>query len=231
MEKSGDGWWHGFQHGIGVICHAAPIMYSMGKKIAYFASTYTKEDKGKVTCASDPSIDNCVRFCGARVYHDGYELNRQEKIDKIVQFAEQSGIRVSLRVCWESKGGSNCCHCEKCWRTILGLYAAGADPREYGFHYNSLRRMGLDIKKNRSILGYYKTSWYLPIWTAFRKRYKPWTVNPGLRWFYFSSFSHLEKDSFFKRGYRKSRSIAGKVLNKLQFGKMKGKKKYLEHVE
>ena len=224
VEKSGDGWWHGFQHGIGVICHAAPIVYTMGRKTVYFASSFTEADKGIVTCASDPSIDNYVRFCGARVYHDGYELNRQDKIDRIVQFVEQTGIRASLRVCWESKGGSNCCHCEKCRRTILGLYAAGADPREYGFHYNSLREMGKEIRENRFLLGTYKTSRYLPIWTAFRKRYKPWTVDPGLRWFYFSSFSHLEKDSIFKRGYRKGRHFARKVLNKLRSGKIEEKK-------
>jgi len=104
------------------------------------------------------------------------------------------------------------------------LYAAGADPREYGFQYNSLREIGAEIRENRSLLGNYKKSRYFPIWSALRKRYKPWTVDPGLRWFYFSSFSHLEKDSIFKRGYRKGRRFARKVLNKLRFRKMEGKK-------
>lgn len=40
-----------------------------------------------------------------------------------------------MRVCWESTGGSNCCNCEKCWRTILALYAEGENSREYGFDY------------------------------------------------------------------------------------------------
>lgn len=41
----------------------------------YFASTYTIEDKGKVSCASDPAVQ------------DGYECNRQIKIFNITQFA------------------------------------------------------------------------------------------------------------------------------------------------
>ena len=77
VEQSGDGWWHGFQHGMGVICHAAPIMYVFGKEKVYFASSFTAADKGKVTCASDPTIDNYIRFCGCKVIHDGYEYTRQ----------------------------------------------------------------------------------------------------------------------------------------------------------
>lgn len=40
IKDSGDNWWHGFQHGIGIISHAAPIAYLMGQKKIYFISTY-----------------------------------------------------------------------------------------------------------------------------------------------------------------------------------------------
>lgn len=216
VQKSGDGWWHGFQHGIGIISHSAPVMYKMGKKTVYFASSFSEADKGKYTCASDPSIDNHVRFCGVRVIHDGYELNRQEKIERITRFSKESGIRIPLRVCWESKGGSNCCHCEKCWRTILGLYAAGADPREFGFSIESLRKTGAEIKRNRSVLRQNKTSRYLPVWKKIREQYTFWTVDPGLRWFYLSSFANLDKGNIFDRAYRKSKNIARRVLKRKQ---------------
>lgn len=138
VELSGDDWWHGFQHGLGLIGHAAPIAYLLGKEVVYIASSFTAEDAG-TTCASDPSIDNHVRFCGARVVHDGYECSRQDKARNIVRFSKKTGTPVRLRVCWESEGGSNCCTCEKCGRTILELMAEGADPRSFGFEYSRRR--------------------------------------------------------------------------------------------
>lgn len=145
VAESGDGWWHGFQHGLGLIGHAAPIAYLLGKETVYIASSFTAEDAG-ATCASDPSIDNHVRFCGAHVVHDGYECSRQDKARNIVRFSQETGTPIKLRVCWESEGGSNCCTCEKCGRTILELVAEGADPRDYGFRYSS-RQFGYLMRK------------------------------------------------------------------------------------
>ena len=34
------------------------------------------------------------------------------------------------------KGGSNCCNCEKCWRTISGIYVEGFNPHKFGFEYS-----------------------------------------------------------------------------------------------
>ncbi len=211
----GDGWWHGFQHGIGLIGHAAPVIYSLGKKTVYIASSFTAADKGKVTCASDPSIDNYVRFCGSNVIHDGYELTRQDKIDIITDYSKKAGIKIPLRVCWESTGGSNCCHCEKCWRTILGIYATGSDPQQYGFQYNSLTELGKEIRNNRNRLGTFKEARYKPIWNAIRQNYTKKTIDPGLLWFYNSQFEELETGTKFERVYQKPIKFAGKVKKKL----------------
>ena len=216
VRISGDGWWHGFQHGIGIISHAAPIMYAMKKKTIFFASSFTAADRGKITCASDPSIDNEIRFCGVDIVHDGYDLNRQEKIHVITQFSDDNHIQIPLRVCWESEGGSNCCHCEKCWRTILGIYAAGYDPRQYGFQYESLTKLGKEIKQRRSVFGIYKDAQYAPIWSEIKKNYTRQTRDPGLKWFYTSRFSELETGTKCEQAYRKTKKIAGKVKRKLK---------------
>lgn len=216
VKLSGDGWWHGFQHGIGLISHAAPLIYAMNKKTVYIASSFTAADKGKITCASDPTIDNFIRFSGATVIHDGYELNRQDKIGIITQFAHESGIKIPLRVCWESKGGSNCCHCEKCWRTILGIYATGVNPQEFGFDYSSLKDLGEEIKKNREKLGTYKEALYKPIWIAVQKNFSLWTINPGLRWFYRSKFSELETGNKYERAFRKVREMAARAKRRMK---------------
>ena len=216
VKKSNDGWWHGFQHGIGIIGHAAPVMYAFGKRIVYIASSFTAADKGKVTCASDPSIDNFVRFSGSTVIHDGYELNRLDKIKIITQFSHESGIKVPLRVCWESKGGSNCCHCEKCWRTILGIYATGTDPKEFGFNYPTLKKLGKEIQHNRAKLGTHKESRYKLIWKAIRNNYSIWTIDPGLRWFYLSKFSELETGTILERMCQEFKRVAGKAKRKIK---------------
>lgn len=216
VKNCGDNWWHGFQHGIGIISHAAPVTYALGKKSVYIASSFTVADKGKITCASDPTIDNYVRFSGTTVIHDGYELTRQDKIQIITQFSRENGIQVPLRVCWESKGGSNCCHCEKCWRTILGIYATGANPNEFGFDYPSLEEVGREIKRNRKKIGTYKEALYKPIWISIRNKYSLRTINPGLRWFYLSKFSELETGTKFERMWCRIKKPVWKVKRKLK---------------
>ncbi len=188
VAKSGDSWWHGFQHGIGIISHAAPAMYMLGLKTVYIASSFTALDK--VTCASDPTIDNYVKFCGCNVIHDGYEFTRQMKIHNIAQFVKRTEKHISLRVCWESTGGGNCCNCEKCLRTIIGLYAEKENPKDYGFD-------NYDFKKSKSIIvnqierAPFAIRYYETIQTVLQKNYSLEEVDKGLIWLYKINISKL----------------------------------------
>lgn len=127
-----DGWWHGVKHGLGLLGHAAPYVYLQNISKVYIAASNCPND-GVVRCASHPSTDNHVRFCGCRVVHDGFEYSRQDKAKNVVKFCNESGCKVTLHACWQSQTGNNCCHCEKCYRTMAALMAEGADPAEYGF--------------------------------------------------------------------------------------------------
>lgn len=127
-----DGWWHGVKHSLALLGHAAPYTYLKGISMLYIASSYSTED-GPIRCASMPTTDNFVRFCGCQVVHDGYEYTRQDKITNVIQYHNKTKMTFSLHVCWESQSGNNCCHCEKCYRTIAGIIAEGADPVDYGF--------------------------------------------------------------------------------------------------
>lgn len=129
-----DNWWHGMQHGIGLIGHSAPINYLKGITRQYIAASFWPG--AKLTCASWPTIDNCVRFFDCKVVHDGF-VSRQEKIKFIVKSHRQNGFPIYLHVCWENKSGKNCCQCEKCCRTIMGLLAEGENPRDYGFEVDN----------------------------------------------------------------------------------------------
>lgn len=129
-----DGWWHGVKHGIGLLGHVAPYAYLHGLSTMYIASSNCPAD-GPVRCASNPLIDNQVRFVKCQVIHDGFEFSRQDKVHNVVQFCEKNNTRVNMHVCWESQLGSNCCRCEKCFRTMAGIIAEKADPKDYGFEY------------------------------------------------------------------------------------------------
>lgn len=132
VKKSREEWYFGFQHGIGMLGHAAPLTYLKESTTVYIASSYRPEDK--IACASDLSIDGNVRYCGAVIFHDQYEYNRQEKIMHLCQYVDKSNHPLFLRVCWTADNGGNCCHCEKCYRTIFALLAEGADPNKFGFN-------------------------------------------------------------------------------------------------
>ena len=97
------------------------------------AATYDASERDRQTCASDPIIDEKMRFCGCKVYHDGFEKTRTDKVRQIVRFAEKNHVNIRLRVCWEQITGENCCICEKCGRTIFAIYAVGGKPEDFGF--------------------------------------------------------------------------------------------------
>lgn len=130
LNYKGWNWWHEFQHGMGLITLMAPLAEVDNLCKIFIASSYTADVKN-LTCASDPSIDNQVKFSACKVIHDGFESNRQEKIKYIVNASEN--CRVNLRVCWTTRGGKNCCTCEKCCRTITAIYLEGGNPSEMGF--------------------------------------------------------------------------------------------------
>jgi len=184
FQITGDNWWYGFQHGIGIIGHMAPLTYQYKIKTTYIASSLTIDDK--TTCASDPSIDNYIKFCGSHVIHDGYEYSRPDKVHRISEYVNKTENPIQLRVCWESDGGSNCCHCEKCYRTILCLIAEKSDPRKYGFNYkdDEVADMMKDFRMKLHFLHESFLIVYKNIQNVMRKNYDIKHVNQNLKWFY-----------------------------------------------
>lgn len=206
-----DNYWHGLQHGIGLIGHAAPIAFLHKLSTIYIPGTNCDSDLKDISCASDPRIDNQVKFCNTRVYHEGYQFSRQMKIRNIVSFCKSSFEFLSLRVCWISRGGRNCGKCEKCMRTIMGLLAENEDPNKFGFVYNNdtyiqIKRFLL-FKSNLNEQG-------VVFWEAIRVRFVENEID-GFEWFKDVDFNSINfklkripfnmlmsfKNGIFKRGY------------------------------
>lgn len=136
FARLNNGWWGGIQHGIGIISHAAPYAWKHGIDAVHFAATLSRADKN-VQWASYPTVDGEIKFGVCRVFHDSFDYTRQDKIDAIARFRESTGQPVKLRVCWEAPGGGNCCRCEKCYRTIMGILVSGGNPREYNLAFDA----------------------------------------------------------------------------------------------
>jgi hypothetical protein len=214
IVKSGTGWWYGFQHGIGLLGHAAPVAYCFGLETVYIAASFSKDMPGKYVCASDPTIDNQVRFCGTKVYHDGYECNRQEKVRSLCSYSKEHNINLLLHVCWQSLGGCNCSKCEKCYRTILEIISEGYDPNDFNFIWNKKkmkeckRAMYHEIIAGQFILD----SYYPPIQENFKKNRSRIKNYESYEWFLnlnFLEFNTLPVKRF-------NRSLPGKCLRRIR---------------
>lgn len=166
-KDMGDLWWHGAQHGIGLIGLVVPYAFINKMRIVYVPSTHTDKD-GHVSCASYPTIDNKVRFGRCEVLHEGFENSRQDKIKNISRYIKEKDSNLFLRVCWKSTDGKNCSICEKCSRTIMGLIAEGINPNKHGFK--------IEKKQIKQIERKWKYEWIIshniPLWIDIQDRFK-----------------------------------------------------------
>ena len=180
------GWWHEFQHGIGLIGLVAPLSYVRGYNTVYIASSYSEKMSGMYTCASDPMIDNQLKYGSTITIHDGYELTRQDKVKFICGYIERYDTRPYIRVCWQSSGGNNCCHCEKCRRTYLAFLIEKTDPSNIGLNFNDAQKKSM-IKtlKKRLKYKYYteQIELYKDMQDRFIKNYTAAETPKELCWF------------------------------------------------
>jgi hypothetical protein len=145
INKFSLNWWGNIQHGYALLGLCAPISYIEGIKTLYIPSTYSNK-LPDYPWGSHPSIDVNVKWGETSVVHDGYELTRQDKLNVISEYIRSEDPSLQIRVCWKSSGGKNCSHCEKCSKTMVGLYLAGVDPNRHGFTMNKRTLDNIKVK-------------------------------------------------------------------------------------
>ena len=209
-----DYWWHGVQHGIALIGHAAPICYIRKNNFLYIAATFY--DGIKTTCASDPTIDNFIKFSSAQVIHDSY-IPRQDKIKEIVK-ARKNGVPINLHVCWQETSGENCCKCEKCCRTIIGIMVEGEDPNNYGFNIGKhiLKKCKLLCKNNFEYNSIIQILWCDIKNNALKNKeiIKSAGYEEYLSWIYDFDFNNANNRVRIK--YKKFKGLFKRALNKIK---------------
>lgn len=94
---------------------------------------------------SHPDFDPLWSNGRVRFTHDVVGVPRRDKIALILSKDRQ--VLTYLRCCWENRGGLyNCSACEKCLRTMMGLYLAGARKDAVTFNWKHLNRNLLRLR-------------------------------------------------------------------------------------
>ena len=149
-RRIGYNWWYGFQHSMAFISIAIPIAFAKGINEIIIASSYFIGSSS--LCASYPTTDIEFRFAeSGHTIHDGFELDRQDKIRLLVEHQKMMRRPYPLRVC--SFNDHNCCECEKCFRTMLAITAECGDVRDFGFTINgTLKDHFVEVLNKREAL-------------------------------------------------------------------------------
>ena len=131
-SQVGTTFWYGFLHSMAFLSIATPIAWMKGYSNLMIASSFTK-GRADVHCGSFITTDSEFKFAtnGATI-HDGFELNRQNKVAILVNYQRKTQKPYPIQAC--SFNDHNCCICEKCFRTVVELVAENADPRDFGFN-------------------------------------------------------------------------------------------------
>lgn len=166
-NKIKDSYWHGFIHSMAFISLSIPIAFLNKISKIIIASSFTIGDSQ--ICASYPTTDNEFKYAqSGHIIHDAFELNRQDKIKILVSHQKNTLNPYPIRVC--SFNDYNCCKCEKCFRTILGLIAENANINNFGFYINDNLRHYWEniINSNIALMGF--NSEKIIYWPHIKKR-------------------------------------------------------------
>lgn len=206
-DKASSNWWHQLQHGISLLAHASVIAYLRKSKGILIASSHSPNEakyfnKEIIQCASSPSIDNEFKVASCSAYHNGYELDRIDKIKNIINFSKENNIKIPIKVCFATHDGNNCCVCDKCSRTILSIISENENPNDYGFEINDNTFINIKNHINDFENGIYERGWsysgfkvfdWICIQENFNKNRSHWEDNEKINWILDYDFTKLKK--------------------------------------
>ena len=194
-----DYWWHGAQHSIGLLSLLAPYDYVHKVKTNYIASSFTQADfENGVKSITFPVVDDALKFGSTTMCHDGFDHARIQKIEYICRVCMEEDRKVDLKVCFNYVNGKNCCKCEKCYRTIMGILIYDENLERYGFSLKSK-----DAKEIKQFLYCREIGEFR--WIPIQKAYIENDKNKNIKWLKNFKFNNLS--SFTSRLLRLKKRI------------------------
>lgn len=150
-----------FSHSLLLLPLAAPLSIGRFDRLLFAASQPIRLfGSMRLPYVSRPSTDEKIVWADLRVKHDGVIL-RNEKINGAIKDF-LGNEKLVLRVCTKSSDQAarermklNDSACEKCFRTITSLIAAGIDPNSCGFEVDktTFKRMKSFLEKRARTKG------------------------------------------------------------------------------
>ena len=201
-------WWSDIQHGIAVISHTFPLAYKYKIPMCYIGADYCSKQDNSIPTANWPTINDVMKCGSASVLTTLFELDRVDRIVLIKNFVTQNPLlkgKIKLHVCWATQTGHNCCRCEKCLKTIIGLKSLNMDFDEYGFF--EYPNMWKDIHNhiiNDTFYAYCSFQWF-DIQDSFNKDRGRWIDNPDVSWILDFDFVKQEKINKEKKEQQKQK--------------------------
>lgn len=133
--RLGRGWWGAIQYGTGLPALCAPLAYTERYGSVQLASGFTRDDTFPT---AQPTFVDPLAWSGTQARIADPDTTRQTKIARLTRHLDDVGA-FSVRSCLHSETGENCSACEKCYRTMVGLALAGADPALVGYEWGEAK--------------------------------------------------------------------------------------------
>ena len=204
-QKINTSYWYGFLHPMAFLSISVPIAWVKGISNLMIASSFTK-DRADVHCGSFITTDSEFRFAvKGSTLHDGFELNRQDKVKILADYQKQIGRPYLIQAC--SFNDHNCCECEKCFRTIIELIAENADPNDFGFNIKGSTKQHWEniITRDIGLWGVNKENYYYYFYARQRMKenYNNIEDKEFVDWFLNFDFENAKREGL-KRYYRQN---------------------------
>jgi hypothetical protein len=208
QKKMHAGYWYAFLHSMAFISMAIPLAWKKSLSQIIIASSFGKgvDKKTHGYCASLVTTDSEFSWAeNGNTLHDGYELERQDKVRLIVDYQKKTGKQMFLQVC--SFNDRNCCVCGKCFRTVIQIVAEGGDPRLFGFSiegslYDFYSSRALDIVHTWNYRKEQSRYW-APTVARMKENYEAILDKPFADWFMTFDFAKAEKQGL-RKYYKKN---------------------------
>ena len=179
------GYWASIAHIIVMVSTIAPLLYVENIEMHYIGSSYAKNDS--TFDGNNELMIEAIKYCGCQFISSDANLDRNQKVEKIVNYSKKTGVNFELQVCWYKNSGMNCSKCEKCYRTIMNILAAHGNPNDFGFVYdnNTMKEMKKFLETSIVNLTFWKQNQ-----DSFKKEKDYWE-NTELNWFIDFKFNSI----------------------------------------
>ena len=174
-HRNNHGWWASIAHILSMASTAAPLVYAEGIRTIFIGSSWD----GSTTDSNNELFVKAICYGETRFEIVDEYVDRNEKIGKIIKFRNDTAAPIELKVCWRRTAGKNCCKCEKCYRTIMGIICNHGDPNEFGFETNdeTIQSIRSFLRRKNVNLGFWG-----PIVKTFKNEESFWKENKSISW-------------------------------------------------